>query len=79
MGIATYEGPDTGKKPLPPYLGEPFPVKLTGNAMEIAEDVWKGITPDFKVSINVLVKEGNFINGYIINKNGYSSSYSEKV
>lgn len=77
VGISTYEGPDTGKEPLPSYTGEPFPVKLDGTVMKIAEDVWKGITEEFRVSLVATVRylPANRVHNHIINKNGYVFSY----
>lgn len=69
MGITTYEG--ANKDPLPAYTSRPFPVKLEGNAHEIAKEVWEGITKEFRVSVGVLVRKmgTGLVETCIINKN----------
>lgn len=55
QGITTYTG--FNDKPLPSYTGEPFIMDFpTGlNAKELAEQTWKLLNPNFKVSLAALV------------------------
>lgn len=66
--IHTYQ---INAEPLPSFNGEPRLIELSGNAREIADNIWENLNDENKVSLLVkTISETGDIETIIINKNG---------
>jgi hypothetical protein len=78
MCLTTYdENTSPGVDVLPAFRGDPFPVTLVGSAEQIAERIWSGLNPDYRVSvaaaeikIGVDAEEDALTSVHIINLHG---------